>query len=74
MEEIFMDELLNSSNVAFEEWKDKVEEEQVCNYVRNAAPRGGIEYYQCNRGGFYAPKGNGKRRVKSQGTVIYIHA
>ena len=41
MEEIFMDELLNSSNVAFEEWKDKVEEEQVCNYVRNAGPSRG---------------------------------
>lgn len=51
----------------FEEWKDKTEEEHVCNYARRTGVKGNVEYYQCNRGGVYVPSGTGKRRTKSQG-------
>jgi hypothetical protein len=41
--------------------------------VKKAGSKKGktVEYFTCNRGGDYIPKGTGKRRLKSQGEYSY---
>jgi hypothetical protein len=50
-----------------------LEEKEDCWYVKKTGNKetgeGGekTEYFTCNRGGVYTPKGTGKRSLKSQG-------
>ena len=58
--------------IAFEQWKAKVEEEERCSFIKTTGMKDHVQYYQCNRGGVYKPKGTGKRHLKSQGTIHAI--
>ena len=56
----------------FESWKDNIEEENSCSYVKSFgtstnAKGNNVTNLQCNRCGSYKPKRNGKRRSKSSG-------
>jgi hypothetical protein len=50
-----------------------LEEQKDCSFVKKSGSKKGktVEYFTCNRGGDYVPKGNGKRRLKSQGEYSY---
>ena len=58
--------------IPFEQWKAKVEEEERCSFIKTTGMKDHVQYYQCNRGGVYKPKGTGKRHLKSQGTIHAI--
>lgn len=58
---------------AFEQWKAKVEEEERCSFIKTTGMKGPVQYYQCNRGGLYKPKGTAKRHLKSQGSCKIQH-
>ena len=46
--------------------------EDRCSFIKTTGMKGPVQYYQCNRGGLYKPKGTGKRHLKSQGTINAI--
>lgn len=56
----------------FEEWKQQIEKESLSYFVQNTGIKTFGEtshlYLYCNRSGTYAPKGKGKRLLKSQGS------
>lgn len=56
----------------FEEWKDKVEEESCSYFIKRRRVRKMMvtrQYYDCNRSGvFKKRRGDGIKRMKSQGT------
>ena len=60
--------------VEFNEWKDRIEEEESTSFTKTTGPKGGQkpQHYQCNRGGVYNHSGTGKRRTKSQGIVATV--
>ena len=61
----------------FEEWKAAYEAEQSVMFVKGTGDRTTeectISYFQCNRSGVFRPKGEGLRRLKSQGSSKINH-
>ena len=61
----------------FEEWKAAYEAEQSVMFVKVTGDRTTeectISYFQCNRSGVFRPKGEGLRRLNSQGSSKINH-
>lgn len=56
----------------FEQWKSELEDSSDTCYVKSSGMKVvsgvNIDYYYCNRSGFYESEGRGMRTLKSQGT------
>jgi len=59
-----------SLGIEFEQWKQKIEEDEMCSFVKLTGSKGQTQYCQYNRGGIYKPKGTGKRQTKTQGMAM----
>ena len=58
--------------VEFEEWKHQHERETNSSYIKTTGEKGEVDvtkmYYYCNRSGYFNPRGQQKRHLKSQGS------
>ena len=56
--------------IAFDQWKDTYEEDNVCSFIKKTGRKTDVQYFQCNRTGVHVSTGTGQRRIKSQGTLV----
>ena len=60
------------TTIDFEIWKEEIERETNTWYVKGTGKKqttdGFIEYYYCNRSGFFSTESTGKRQLKTQGS------
>jgi len=60
------------TTIDFEEWKFQHERETNTSYIKTTGEKGDVDstktYYYCNRSGYFHPRGNRKRSLKSQGS------
>lgn len=56
------------SHADFEIWKREYEENCNTYFIRKTGTKGCMQYYYCNRSGYFNTRGKGMRNIKSQGT------